>query len=197
MISKQLQIAILTLALAILCMGLYAVHLKRQAERLQNTQQIHAIAPPVTGPSGQMTLWVPNDGDGTIHQQEVEATLPQDPGQRGQQAIHALLTALEAKNSPHPIVAGDVRAVYLLNENSAVIDLNAQLADQHRSGIQPEQLTIFAMVQTVSAAVPKVTRVRFLVDGHDRETLAGHIDLKSWYDVASVTAAAQQLGQAH
>ncbi|HEX8925303.1 MAG TPA: GerMN domain-containing protein [Terriglobales bacterium] len=195
MISKQLQAAILTLALVILLMGLYGVHLKRQAERLQNTQQIHAIAPPVAGPSGQLTLWVPNDSDGTLHQQQVEATLPQDPGQRGQQAIHTLLTKLEAKDSPHPLAAGDVRAVYLLNENSAVIDLNAQLADQHRSGIQPEQLTVFAMVQTVSSAVPKVTRVRFLVDGHDRETLAGHIDLKNWYDVSTVAAAARQLGQ--
>ncbi|HVP63712.1 MAG TPA: GerMN domain-containing protein [candidate division Zixibacteria bacterium] len=195
MISKQLQAAILTLALVILLMGLYGVHLKRQAERLQNTQQVHAIAPPVTGPSGELTLWVPYDSDGTLHEQQVEATLPQDPGQRGQQAIHALLATLEARNSPHPIAAGDVRAVYLLNENSAVVDLNAQLADQHRSGIQPEQLTVFSMVQTMSSAAPKVTRVRFLVDGHDRETLAGHIDLKSWYDVASVAAASRQLAQ--
>ncbi|HUO60355.1 MAG TPA: GerMN domain-containing protein [Candidatus Acidoferrales bacterium] len=195
MISKQLQAAILTLALVILLMGLYGVHLKRQAERLQNTQQIHAIAPPVTGSSGELTLWIPNDSDGTLHEQDVDATLPQDPGQRGQQAIHALIAALETKDSPHRLAAGDVRAVYLLNDNSAVIDLSAQLADQHRSGILPEQLTVFAMVQTMSSAVPKVTRVRFLVDGHDRETLAGHIDLKSWYDVATVAAATRQLGQ--
>lgn len=195
MISKQLQAAILTLALVILLMGLYGVHLKRQAERLQNTQQVHPIAPPVSGASGKLTLWIPSDSDGTLREQQVEATLPQDPGQRGQQAIHALLNTLQAKDSPHLLAAGDVRAVYLLNENSAVVDLNAQFADQHRSGVQPEQLTVFSMVQTVSSAVPKVTRVRFLVDGHDRETLAGHIDLKSWYDVATVSAAARQLGQ--
>ena len=195
MISKQLQAAILTLALVILLMGLYGVHLKRQAEQMQNTQQVHPIIPPVSGLSGKLTLWVPYDSDGTLHEQQVEATLPQDPGQRGQQAIHALLAVLEAKNSPHPIAAGEVRAVYLLNENSAVVDLNAQFSDQHRSGIQPEQLTVFSMVQTMSSAVPKVTRVRFLVDGHDRETLAGHIDLKSWYDVATVAAASRQLGQ--
>jgi hypothetical protein len=34
--------------------------------------------------------------------------------------------------------------------------------------------------------VSGIKQVKFLVDGRERETLAGHADLMSFYDVASV-----------
>lgn len=49
------------------------------------------------------------------------------------------------------------------------------------------------MVLTLKAQLPQLNRVRFLVDGKNRDTLAGHIDLTGWYDVALVTEAAKEL----
>jgi hypothetical protein len=83
--------------------------------------------------------------------------------------------------------------VYLLDAASAVVNLNAAFANSHRSGIEVEQLTVLSLVRTLKAQLPQLTRVRFLVDGKTRETLAGHIDLSGWYDVAMVDAASKDL----
>jgi hypothetical protein len=56
-----------------------------------------------------------------------------------------------------------------------------------------EELTIASFVQTLSAAFPKVTQVKFLVDGKERETLAGHADLKGVYDVATVNPLVREM----
>jgi hypothetical protein len=56
-----------------------------------------------------------------------------------------------------------------------------------------EELTIVSVIQTLAANLPKLTRVKFLVDGKERDTLAGHSDLKSFYDVATVAQIAREL----
>ena len=75
----------------------------------------------------------------------------------------------------------------------AVIDFNADLANGHRSGVLTEELTLVSVVQTLSSNVSGITRVRFLVDGKERETLAGHADLTGTYDVANVAQMASAL----
>jgi hypothetical protein len=48
-------------------------------------------------------------------------------------------------------------------------------------------------VQTLAVNLPKLTRVKFLVDGRERETLAGHADLRGFYDIANVAQVAREL----
>jgi hypothetical protein len=85
-----------------------------------------------------------------------------------------------------------VQEVYLLDPASAVVNLNADFSDSHRSGIEVEQLSIFSMVLTLKAQLPQLTRVRFLVAGKSRDTLAGHIDLSGWLDPSLVADAAKE-----
>jgi hypothetical protein len=73
----------------------------------------------------------------------------------------------------------------------AVVDLNAAFADQHRSGILDEQLTVDSLVETLAVNVPGVSRVRILVDGKTRDTLAGHADLTDFFDVTTVVQSTQ------
>jgi hypothetical protein len=194
MISRKLQIAVLLLILAALAMGFYAVYLKRKAEEVRGKQAIHEIAPPLTGPAGQADLWFASDQDGTVRAKTVQVALPAEPAMHAQQALHIFLADCTEKDATHPLPAGsDVRSVYLLDQNSAVVDLSRVLAEQHRSGIQVEQLTVYSMVMTISSALPRVTRVKFLVDGHERPTLAGHIDLQDWLDVPTVAQAVRAL----
>jgi hypothetical protein len=49
-----------------------------------------------------------------------------------------------------------------------------------------EALTVDSMVATLAANVPGITKVKILIEGQERETLAGHADLMSVYDVAEV-----------
>jgi hypothetical protein len=63
----------------------------------------------------------------------------------------------------------------------AVVNLTGSFAASHPSGIQTETLTILSICATLHANLPRVTQVRFLVDGQQRATLAGHADLTRTY----------------
>lgn len=194
MISRKLQYAVAGLVLAILAMGLYLVHLKRNAESIGAGPVTEALTAPVNGPAEQMTLYLARDEDDFLRPITISSPLPSDPGERGRLALHTLIARYLQKDSPHPLGSGaDVHDVYLLDPASAVVNLNAVFANSHRSGIEVEQLTVFSMVRTLKAQLPQLTRVRFLVEGKTRDTLAGHIDLSGWLDVAMVVEASGEL----
>jgi len=63
----------------------------------------------------------------------------------------------------------------------AVVNLTSAFAASHPSGIETETLTLISICGTLHANLPRVTQVRFLVDGRSRPTLAGHADLTRTY----------------
>ena len=185
MISRHMKFAIAGLVLLALFLAGYNRALKKHAERLQErTVDLRPIAPPVNAPPQPITVWVAHDEDGVLHPQVVKAALPADPSQRARQVLRALFTVYLDRRTPHPIGDGsDVTDVYLMNGDTFVIDLNSKFADAHRSGIFVEELTMLSIVKTIAANFPEIRRVKFLVDGKERDTLAGHADLKQFYDV--------------
>jgi Sporulation and spore germination len=124
----------------------------------------------------------------------VRIPLPAGRQERAAEILHALLNLYLDKFSPHPLGAGsEVRDVYLVDPGLAVIDLNAAFADSHRSGVLVEELTVASLIHTVSANTPGILRVKIVVDGKERDTLAGHADLSDFYDVTAVNQLATQL----
>ena len=79
------------------------------------------------------------------------------------------------------------------NPGLAVIDLNAAFADGHRSGVLVENLTIASLVRTLTANIEGINRVKILIDGQPRQTLAGHADLSGFIDVAAMNQMASEL----
>ena len=63
----------------------------------------------------------------------------------------------------------------------AVVNLPGSFADSHPSGIATETLTLLSICGTLHANQPRITQVRFLVNGQTRSTLAGHADLTRAY----------------
>jgi hypothetical protein len=189
-----MQITLVVLVLGCFGMAFYALHLKRKAEAIQQIADARPVAPPTGGNRESVTAWIADDEAGTIRQQQMQAQLPEDVAERAREILRAMTAYYVQKDSPHPLpAAADIHAVYLLNDGTAVVDLNGAFADGHPSGIEVEQLTLFSMVETLAANAPKVARVRFLVDGKERETLAGHASLKSDYDVATVAQLIREL----
>ena len=194
MISRQLQITLLVLALAALGMGFYALKLKQKAEALQAEADSRPVPAPARGTRESVAAWIAYDDDGVIHQQQIQAALPQDSSERAREILRALVSFYAEKDSPHPLAAGaDVNAVYILQDHTAVVDLNSAFADGHRPGIEFEQFSVFSLVQTLATNHPDIIRVRFVVDGKPRTTLAGHAALDTYYDVATVSQAIREL----
>ena len=195
MIPRRLLIALGVLVVASILMTNYAFRLKRRVEDPERLR-VHTrpVSPPGTGPAQSVTLWVAYDEDGTIRSRQVQAALANEPTERTKQILRLLFAAYLERRSPHPIGDGsDVRDVFKLNDDTLVIDLNAPFADAHRSGAFVEELTMLSILESLSTNVPKISHVKFLVDGKERETLAGHIDLHNYYDLAVATQAAKEL----
>ncbi len=191
MIPRALQITIVLLVAGVFGMGLYVLHLKQRAEQLESARRSgqRPLAPPVSGPAARVMIYFADDASGSLHTRLLSVPLPADPAERGRELLRAVLAVYQEKNSPHAIGAGaDVRAVYLVGSDTAVVDLTAQLANDHPSGVLEESLTLVSLVQTLAANSPGLLRVKFLVDGRERETLAGHADLRDFYDTAAVAA---------
>jgi len=69
-----------------------------------------------------------------------------------------------------------VRQIFLV-DTLAVIDFSRDISDRHPGGVLEELATIYSITNTVTENVPGIKRVRILVEGEERETLAGHISL--------------------
>jgi len=192
--NRALSITTALLLAAVLCMGAYLYYLRgNERARAQNVPDTRPISAPISGPPSRVTFWVAYDNPGVLRAQEANIAVPDDPAQRGREILHALLGEYVKRPSPHEMPSGaDVKDVYLVDPNTAVVDATADFADGHRSGIFVETLTVASLVKTLTANLPGVTRVKILVDGKERETLAGHADLEDFYDAGTVE---QLIGQ--
>ena len=187
MTPRTLIIAVAVMLVAVLGMGAYAWHMRARVPAEASALYTQPVAPPTSGPPEAVTLYVAYDDPGVLLPQRANIPLPENNQQRAQQLLRALLSVYLDKSSPHPLGAGaEIRDVYLVDPGLAVVDLNGDFANSHRSGVLVEELTIASLVQTLSANIPGIVRVKFLVDGGERDTLAGHADLSNAYDVASV-----------
>jgi spore germination protein GerM len=70
-----------------------------------------------------------------------------------------------------------LRNLYILEDGTAVVDLSAEVVKSIQGGITSELALIQSVTRSLRANVVPVKRVRFLVDGKTKETLAGHISI--------------------
>jgi hypothetical protein len=195
MIPRHFVITMVVLLVAVLGLGGYAWHMRKtvSATPVASTDN-RALAPPVAGPTERVILFVAHDDDGSLRALSAQIPLPSGRQQRAEELLRTLLSLYLDKSSPHVLGSGaDVRSVFLVDPGVAVIDLNSAFADTHRSGVLVEELTVASLIHTISANTPGILKVKILVDGKERDTLAGHADLSSFYDVTAVNQLATQL----
>jgi spore germination protein GerM len=188
------MIGVAVLLLAVLGMSIYAWQMRKTAVGPVASNDTRPLAPPVAGPTEQVTLFVAHDDDGTLRAEAAKIPLPSGRQERAEELLRALLSLYLDKSSPHILGPGsEVRSVFLVDPGVAVIDLNAAFADTHRSGVLVEELTVASLIHTISTNTPGIVKVKILVDGQERPTLAGHADLTGYYDVSAVNQLAAQL----
>jgi hypothetical protein len=194
LIPRHLQIGIVILLVGVVTMSFYARWMRGRAAETAASGDSRPVAPPVSGATERVTLYVADDEAGVLRPQTAQIPLPWGRQQRAEELLRALLQLYLDKTSPHPLPAGaEIPDVYIVDPGLAVIDTNAAFADGHRSGILVEELTVASLVQTLAANVPGITRVKILVDGKQRPTLAGHADLTQFYDTSSISSLVSEL----
>jgi hypothetical protein len=179
----------LVLSLVAAGLAIYAYELRHRValEEKRLAEQAKMVVPAVGGPTTPVTLYLASDADGSVRRVEDSLALPEERSERTRAILRALLSKYTRGDSAHPIGPGsDVRDVFLLGSDTAVVDTSAGFADSHPSGVLAEELTIASMVLTMSANDPRIARVKILVDGKERETLAGHADLSRFYKASDL-----------
>jgi hypothetical protein len=180
--------------LAILASGLVILRITHQeeAKTLRETGPA-PVSPSMMGKQEHIQMLLAYDDDQALRWRPADLFLPAERGLRARSLLRAVLAQYLQDPSPHPLGQGaDIRDVYFIGENTLIVDTTAQFADGHPSGILLEEMTLASLMETLSANLPGVSRVKFLVEGKERETLAGHADLMSFYQTAAVHELAKE-----
>lgn len=194
MIPRHFQITIALVLLAILISGVVIIRMTHKEEALTlQAAEAAPVAPVVGGKQEHIQVLVAYDEDQALRWRPADVFLPADRSLRARETLRYVLAQYLQTPSPHPLGKGsDIKDVYFISDDTMIVDTTAPFADGHPSGILLEEMTLTSLIETLTANVPGVAKVKFLVDGKERETLAGHADLMSFYQTAAVHALAKE-----
>jgi hypothetical protein len=72
----------------------------------------------------------------------------------------------------------ELRALFITDHGEAFVDLSRELVAGHPGGTVNELLTVYTLVNVLTANLPAISTVQLLVDGKQLDTLAGHVNLR-------------------
>ena len=103
----------------------------------------------------------------------------------GEGAVEQAREIIAAQIAPvaEPLVSAippgtTLRAVFITETGEAYVDLSREARTAHPGGTVNELLTVYTIVNALTANLPAVTAVQMLVDGKEVDTLSGHVDLR-------------------
>lgn len=90
---------------------------------------------------------------------------------------------VQFQDAPQPYVqvvpkGTKLRAFYVTDRGDAFVDLSGDVVSAHPGGSTTELLTVYAIVNAVTANLPAIQRVQLLVEGKEVDTIAGHVDVR-------------------
>jgi Sporulation and spore germination len=192
-ISRPQRILFWTLLFSSVLMSVVLLRMRERAlDRLLASGETMPLNPPAGTPVQNVTMMMANDMDGSVQPGYQNLALPLDANARAHVILQHLILNYARPNAKHPIAANKgVNEIFFINlpleanqvlpGTMAVVDLSGSFVDAHPSGIEPETLTLLSIIATLHANFPQISQVRFLVDGQQRNTLAGHADLTRVY----------------
>jgi spore germination protein GerM len=71
-----------------------------------------------------------------------------------------------------------LRALFMTEGDDAYVDLSRDVTSAHTGGTLDEILTVYTIVNALTANLPAITSVQLLVEGKEVDTLSGHVDLR-------------------
>lgn len=112
--------------------------------------------------------------------QEEERTIPRAASfvEEARRTVAELIKG--PQNDLNPTIPPDVRLrqLYIDGRGTAYVDFSRDLQTKHPGGSGGELLTIYSIVDTLTANFDEIQQVKILVEGSEVLTLVGHIDTR-------------------
>ncbi|UCE40231.1 MAG: GerMN domain-containing protein [Candidatus Aminicenantes bacterium] len=124
-------------------------------------------------------LFFPSEHDSLLHREERDIIPESSLAQQAKIIILELLSgSQQGFLSPIPPETR-LRELYITREGVAYVDFSREIMDKHLSGSSAEMSTIYSIVNSLSYNIKPIKKVFILIDGGEKKTLGGHIDLTS------------------
>jgi hypothetical protein len=169
------------LSVAAALVGVLVVSLPRRASAPATAPAASAQNTPSAASSGRKIktrlFYVADDGARLVG---VERDVPFGEGVAAQakEIVSAQIAAVAA-----PLVSAippgtALRALFVTERGDAYVDLSQAFVSAHTGGTTSELLSVYTIVNALTANLPAITSVQVLVEGKEMDTLAGHVDLR-------------------
>ena len=117
-------------------------------------------------------------------QERRDIVVPGDRAGRAKKIIEELALGPEGTGAAATIPKGThVRSVFFDDAGGVTVDFSRELVANHPGGSTGELMTIRSVVRTLAANFEGTRSVRFLVEGKEIETIAGHVDASVPFEV--------------
>ena len=178
--------AIVAIVGAVVLVGVLAWALTVSLERVMRPAVRLPDAAPLAGEAGAApvrhitaTLFVGSDDAQYLIPVQREVPFGEGTVEQGRQIVLAQIAADAEPSQLRVVPAGvTLRSFYVSERGEAFVDLGPEIATVHPGGTAAEQLTVYSLVNAVTANLPAVTSVQLLVGGKEVDTLAGHVDVR-------------------
>jgi spore germination protein GerM len=150
----------------------------------ERIRRLAGAAPAKAEPSSEeppatlrITLFFLAEGDGLLHGEEREIAAGPSVSADAERILAELIRGSDdGLISPLPPEA-EVRQVFVTEEGVAYVDFSRDIAEKGSFGSSSELSAVFAVVNSLAYNLRSVKKVALLIEGGERETLGGHVDL--------------------
>lgn len=125
----------------------------------------------------KIVLFFLSEEDTLLHPEEREISAASSIVYQAKQTIEELIKGSESGYvSPFPPETR-LRELFVTEDGIAYVDFSREIFEKHLAGSSAEISTIFSIVNSLSYNFKSIKKVFILIEGGEKETLGGHINL--------------------
>jgi spore germination protein GerM len=172
-----LAITALALVVATLAWGLFVALPRKYRAANAPAAALTAPAAP-SGPKIKAELFYVSDDGQQLIAVEREVPFAEGTVEQARQIVAAAVAPVSEPLVSSVPAGTTLRSVFVTDHGDAYVDLSREITANHPGGTLSEILTVYAVVNSLTANLPAIKSVQLLVDGKEVATLAGHVDLR-------------------
>jgi spore germination protein GerM len=129
-------------------------------------------------PGEDLSIWFASPQEDALVLEKHRIPPAATPVERAKASLQALIAGPKTDALRTLSAAVQIREFFIDERGTAYIDFSEALSRDHPGGAWSEMLTIRSIMQTLVGNVPEIKQVQILIEGHEADTLAGHIDIR-------------------